>query len=339
MPPLCLYLELTSLPDDKYQIVVRLPSGETIRAVAVNRIRSHEINVCFEILSHYKHSITPLEESKIIRQFGQKLFNFLIGDHPPVYNAYINVLGGLQGIRLALALENAGQLAHLPWELLRDPERDFLALSSSVSVVRTAPHLVVSSSVPVILPLRVLVITATRNGEQDWRQLSEATAALQQYGHLKLDRLHPTSKSSLRLHLLAEDYHVIHYVGVSQPSPTAALTTDDLNHEYYPESTVRLLVAQHTSITAATRNVFPAFATLQFPIGRPATTLFLREFYGALLRVVTVDSAISHARRAIANQFQTGEWASSVLVTHPQTGVLFRPVFDAGAFPKQPTAR
>ncbi len=334
MPPYPLNLELAALPDGKYQIAMHLPSGDISRVFAVSQFRRYEVDACFEILSGLKHNVTPLEESKIIRQFGLKLFNFLIGDHPLIYAKYLDSLHHQYSIRLTLALENAIQLAYLPWELMRDRERDFLALSSSVSIVRIAPELQIGVPVPVIFPFRVLVIMATRNGERDWRQLAEATAALQQSGHLKLDRLHPTSQASLRLHLLAEDYHAIHYIGSSQPPPPNTPSTDDLSHEYYPESTLRLLVVTHTPVSTPTRGRFPAMVTLQFPMGRPAIDLFLREFYSALLGGLSVDNAMSQGRRAIANQFHTGEWAAPILVTHPQTSVLFRPVSNSGALPK-----
>jgi hypothetical protein len=335
MSPHILCLELTALRDDKYEIAVRVPSGEIIQAVAVNRIRSHEVSVCFEILSRHKHSITPLEESKVIRQFGQKLFNFLIGDHQTVYNAYLGAIDGLQSIRLALGLENAEELAYLPWELLRDPERDFLTLSSNISLVRTASHLSMANPIPVVIPFRVLVIVAIQNSERDWRQLSAATTALQASGHLHLERLCPTNIHSLRLRLLAEDYHIIHYIGPSQPPPPEILTIDDVSREYYPESTVRLLVSENTPMSVTMKASFPAIASLQFPIGRSATTLFVSEFYRELIEGGVVDRAVGRARRAIANQDQTGEWAAPVLIAHLQTDVLFRPMSVAGSLLRQ----
>jgi hypothetical protein len=342
MPLYSLNLELSALADNKYQIRALLPSGNTCQAVAVNRFRSHEVDACFEILSRNKHNITPLEESKIIRQFGQKLFNFVIGDHAVIHKTYLHATQSQPDVRLALSLENAGQLEHLPWELLRAPARDFLALSKSISVVRTAHDLDASAPVPVMLPLRVLVIMATRSLEPEWNLLNEATAGIQQKKLLKLDLLHPTNQSSLRLCLLAEDYHAIHYIGSEQSTLADPLSLNDLSGELYPESTIRLLVhtpAPRPTLTATANFHVPAVATLQFPMSRSALTRFIQEFYRALVQGSTADNAVRAARRAIANLYQTGEWAAPVLYVHPQTNGLFRILSNPGAFPKQASAR
>jgi hypothetical protein len=77
-----------------------------------------------------------------------------------------------------------------------------------------------------------------------------------------------------------------------------------------------------------------ASVSMQFPMSQVATSLFLREFYSTLVQGVSVDTAMSRTRRAIANQLQRSEWAAPVLFAHATTGVLFQPVRGYRANPK-----
>jgi len=347
MPPHIFTIELAALSDEKYQITARPPSSGSIQVVVRNPIRSREVEAYSEILTQHKHNITPLEQAKATRQLGQKLFNFLLKAEATIYDAYVSSLNnaGANGLRLVLEVENAGALAHLPWEVICDPERDFLALSAHTSIARATSTLEARSPIPLLLPLRVLVITATRNTEHEWRQLREATGDLQRSGQIELDRLYTPSMAALRRSMLAQDYHVIHYIGSAlvngkdgQPALTMldkendTVNTDALSHELYPESTVRLLLLTpdtHSCAAAtlvASKVRLPATLTLQFPVSRTASVLFMREFFAALLHGVAVDSAVSRGRRAAANRLQTGEWAAPVLFAHPRAQVLFRPL-------------
>src|SRR5690606_8569095 len=117
----------------------------------------------------------------------------LIRQHEDINSAYFASLdrAGSDGLRLRLSVDNAGALAGLPWELLSDPTRDFLALSRTTPVTRYTRQLSTRAPVPVILPLRVLVmISAPRdfpalNVEDEWNRLNDATVELQILGLLR----------------------------------------------------------------------------------------------------------------------------------------------------------
>lgn len=354
MSPPSFTIELSASTEGKYRIAARPASGGEIQVVANNPFRSQEIEGCLEILS--RRSVMPLEQAKVTRQFGQKLFNFLIGNHTAIHDAYLvnQRSAGQQGTYLKLAVDSTGSLLYLPWELVRDPNRDFLALSGNMSFVRTTSWLDQRAPVPLLLPLRVLAIMAIRNAEHEWRRLEQATDDLRRTGQLRLDRLHNASLSALRLRLLAEDYHIVHYIGLAQvddqtgqPSLVMGgeehnvISPDDLSRELYPESTVRLLILtpcqrSYQAMTTLAGNVrIPVALTLQFPISRSASILFLREFYGALLQGMPIDAVVSRSRRILANHLQNGEWAAPVLFAHSQTVKLFRPI--SGYSPLQPT--
>lgn len=330
-------LELAALPDGKHRITAQKESPEQTQVISSDRFSDHEVANCLLVLSRRKHNVTPLEQIQAARQFGQRLFNFLIKNHPAIHTAYRDCLlrAGQHRFQIRLSLEDAGELAHLPWELLRDPERDFLALSDTTPVVRVPSHLDRCAPVPLILPLRVL---AYGQHAQGWRDLEEATTDLRRNRQIQLDRAN--SLSALRLQMLAEDYHVLHVIGggsslVTGEEDTHPVNPGDLSHVLFPESTIRLVLIDaqreyHSTITAASLRYVPAVVTMQFSITQQATTLFMRELYGAVSQGALVDAAISKARRAIANALQTGEWAAPVLFMRSSTDVLFRLVSAVG---------
>jgi hypothetical protein len=345
-----LTIDLSELPDGRYKITAHLASGGEQSAVARNPFSAREVEHYFAILSRHKHDITPLEQAKTTRQFGQKLFNFLIYAHPPIHTMYRRAVQ--YGLRIRLSLDNAGQLAYLPWELLRDPERDYLALSDSTSILRALPQADNRTPIPLLPPLRILVAVAGREAEESWRHLETATAELQRAGQIVLERFHHASLGDLRLHMLAQDFHVFHYIGIARLDKQVGepclvmrhqergfIRASNLNHELYPESTIRMamLTPCHDSFRSmcdfAKRLHLPATVTMQFPLSRRASILFLPELYEALAQGIAVDTAVSQARRAIANSLQDGEWAAPVLFSRPQDSILFRPLigYHAGA--------
>jgi hypothetical protein len=350
MSPLSVTIKLSAIADGKYQITAQTASGDEQSAVTRNPFTTREVENYLEILSRHKHNITPLEQAKAARQFGAKLFNFLIKDRPEIYSLYITL--AQRGLRVRLSLDNAGQLASFPWELLRDPEGDFLALSESTSIVRVPHQLEERTPVPLLLPLRILVAVAGRAAEESWRHLEIATAEMRRVGHIVLERLRYASLDELRLQILAEDHHVFHYIGFARSDNQAEqpflvmrhkdrgfIRADEMNEELYPESTVRLVMltpCKHLFQPMgnfATRLHLTAVATMQFPLSRVASIVFFREFYGALAQGVPVDVAMSQARRTIANGLQNSEWASPILFAGSQDGMLFRRVssYRAGA--------
>jgi hypothetical protein len=171
--------------------------------------------------------------------------------------------------------------------------------------------------------------------------METATTELRRNGQMLVDRMEYASLDHLRLRLLAEDYHIFHYLGFARLDEQAKrpflvmrsrdrgfIDADDLKRELYPESTVRLVV-----LTPGRQSFQPmcAFAaqlgltatTLQFPVSHRASVLFFRQFYGALTEVAGVDIAMGRTRRTLAHHLPTGEWAAPVLYTNQLTNRLF----------------
>ncbi len=353
-------VDLTELPDGSYRIsVLSSPVGET-SAVVASPFTPADLEAAAALLEDGLSDMGSIERTHAARLLGQRLFQFLIRQNEDVNSAYFASLdrAGSDGLRLRLSVDNAGALAALPWELLADPNRDFLALSRSTPLTRYTQQLTTRPPVPVILPLRVLVmISAPRdfpalNVEDEWQRLNDATAELQARGLLELERLEQATLISLQRRLRAEDYHVFHYIGHSAYNETAggvlALEHEDdalaqlvpgaaLARELSEETTIRLVVLnscqsgqadrQHPffgiSSSLVTRGI-PAVVAMQHPISDAAATVFAEEFYRAIADMLPIDTALSEARRAIANRLHNLEWATPALYLRSEDGVLFR---------------
>lgn len=353
-------IDLTELPDGTYRVsVLSSPVGEA-SAVVDNPFSDDDIRAAATLLEPDNEPQSTLERTHAARQWGQRLFHFLIRQHHDINSAYFASLdrAGSDGLRLRLSLDNAGILRGLPWELLADPTRDFLALSRTTPVTRYTRQLSTRAPVPVILPLRVLVmISAPRdfpelNVEDEWNRLNDATVELQMLGLLRLERLETASLIALQRRLRAEDYHVFHYIGHSTFDPKSeigvlALENEDdaraqlvpgaaLARELSEETTIRLVVLNSCQSALAdgdnpfsgiasslvTRGI-PAVVAMQHPISDSAAIIFAEEFYRALADTMPIDMALSEARRALANRLHNLEWATPSLFMRSVDGVLF----------------
>lgn len=355
-------LELAELPDGRYRISVQnSPVGETTVDTA-NTLNHDELAHYLAVLSQEKPNSTRVEETHAARQLGSKLFNFLIKDHTDIHAAYFASLdrAGSSGLRFQLSVEKAGHLAELPWEFLRDPQRDFLALSRSTPIVRYTRQLSIRPPAPIMYPLRVLVMIAAPvdfpplNVEEEWRRLQVATSALQQKHLIRLDRMDDSSLIGLQRQLRAEDYQIFHFIGhgtYDEPAQQGLLALEnedgsgrsqlisgaEIGRELGEENTIRLVLLN--SCQSARRNIkdpftsaagsivargIPAVVAMQYPITDQAALAFSDEFYRAISELLPIDTAVSEGRRAVANRLQNTEWATPVLFMRADNGIIFR---------------
>ncbi len=260
-----------------------------------------------------------------------------------------------------LSVERAGALSQIPWEFLRDPVNDFLALSRRTPIVRYTQQLNTRPPAAITMPLRVLVMISapedypTLDVEGEWQRLQEATAPLQARGLLQLERLDTATLIALQRRLRAADYHIFHYIGHSDYDADTQqgvlifeserdskqgqiISGTALSRELAEESTVRLVVMNscHSAdrppadalsgiaSSIVTRGI-PAVAAMQYAITDAAAKAFAEEFYRAISELLPIDAAMSEARRAISNRVQNNEWATPVLYMRADDGELFRP--------------
>jgi CHAT domain-containing protein len=361
MPPLNLVIEVATLPDGRYRIGFKSPVGEAT-ADAPAPFTPQELADFRALFARQRDDITRQQEAAAARAFGSRLFDFLIRKHEQINAAYFASLdrAGGDGLRIRLSVDNAGELADLPWEFLRDPNREFLALSRQTPIVRYTPQLNARPALPVKLPLRVLVMISAPDGypaldvEDEWKRLNEATAELQQKRMLILERLDTATLIALQRKLRLRDYHIFHYIGHSVYDTLAQqgllvfeqegdgkraqlVSAGSLSREIGEEGTIRLVVlnscqtAQHKSddvfagiASSLVARGVPAVVAMQYEITDPAAAAFAEEFYRAIAEGLPIDSAVSEGRRAIANRVQNLEWATPVLFMRAEDGMIFQ---------------
>ncbi len=356
-------LSIVDLGGGRYRASVEdMPLGESQPDV------SHEFTLPFSddelarvlgILSG-QVSVPSSERARQARTFGEALFQAVFAG--PVYTVYFSSRDRArttQGLRVKLSLDRAGALASLPWEFLRDPAVDYLALSRATPLVRYPRRLVIRSRPAFKPPLRVLVLVSAPvdmppvDVEAEWATLLAATEGLRARGLVELERLEDASLRTLQQVLRGGEYHVFHYIGHSMFDPATGqgrlvledslgertafpVGGEDLARELSEENTIRLVVLNSCqsavergddpfagiSSSLVARGI-PAVVAMQFVISEQAARVFSEEFYRAVADGLPVDAAMSEARRAVSHAVSDIEWATPVLFMRAPDGRLF----------------
>ncbi|WP_119072250.1 CHAT domain-containing protein [Aggregatilinea lenta] len=294
------------------------------------------------------------------RSFGEALFGAVFDG--PVYTVYFSSrdrASDAAGLRVKLSLDNAGALATLPWEFLRDPAVDYLALSSRTPLVRYPRRLTQRPKPSFALPLRVLVMISSPRDmppideQAEWDRLLAATEPLRKRGVLELVLLEDASLRTLQRVLRSGEFHVFHYIGHSTYDPVThqgmialedpygegssfPVRGEDLARELSEENAIRLAVLNSCQsatepgtdpfagiASSLVQRGIPAVIAMQTVIGEEAARAFSEELYRAVAEGLPVDAALSEARRAIDHAVGGIEWATPVLYMRAADGVLF----------------
>lgn len=303
--------------------------------------------------------MTRGEAARAARTFGEKLFSAIFSGQ--VYAAYLasRAQAGESGLRIKLDLSQAAAFEDWPWELLRDPNADYLVLSRQTPLVRFPRVLTIRPLVDVALPLRVLVLIASPRDQErldveaEWRALLDSTADLRNRGLLEMQRIDDAQLTSLQRELRqGTSYQIFHYIGHAAfdersqsgmlafvdplTGNTMAVSGEGLARELSEENSIRLVVLNAcqgarqnrrdpyagiaSSIVA--RGV-PAVVAMQFAITDNASRAFTHEFYRALCEGYPIEASMAEARRAISSTLGNLEWVTPVLYLRAQSGVLF----------------
>jgi hypothetical protein len=277
------------------------------------------------------------------KRFGQDLFESLF--RLDVLKAWDNSWGRIEagaadGLRLSLAIEDP-DLAYLPWELLHDPDRGFLAVAANASLSRylavPEPALLVQQ-----LPLRILVIIESPkpNGLAPISELEQLSLekALQQLGSLVSYRILKNPTPEEIQDALQKGPHVIHFLGHGTSSQLALVAKDgsvELINEhqfatkFLGRRSVRLVVLNAcNSSQAADQGLFtgigpalvkvgvPAVVAMQYPTVQLETAgMFSRVMYQALANGLPVDVAVNEGRNLLAGGalYAGRDWSTPVL--------------------------
>ncbi len=248
-------------------------------------------------------------------------------------------------LRIRLRLTGAPALAALPWEYLFDRSRDqFLALVDELSIVRYLDLPEPEAVLPVAPPLRVLAVLSDPvdivprlDVGREWALLQEAISGLGA-DQVVLDQLSAVTVDSLRQRLGADDVHVLHFIGhgwfdaggnglVCEDTAGRAdkVAADVLGVLLHGHQALRLLFLNacegaRTDNAAAfsgtaqylVRQGVPAVIAMQFPITDAAAMRLSQTFYGTLAKGVSVDAALTEARKAIYTLGSLLEWGTPV---------------------------
>ncbi len=360
MPPISLAFDVSSLPDGRFRVTLTSPVG-TASADVPAPFTPQEADDFHAIFSRQREGVTRAQAAAAARDYGGRLFDFLVRKHEAINQIYTASLtqAGADGVKLRLSVERAGELEDSAWEFLRDPQRDFLALSRQSPLIRYTAQFSTRPALPVKLPLRVLVMISAPEGyealdtEGEWKRLNEATAELQARNLLVLERMDSATLIALQRKLRSRDYHVFHFIGHSTFDALAGqgllvfeteqdngraqlISAGSLSREIGEEGSIRLVALNSCkSAQGVQEDAFagiasslvargiPAVVAMQFEITDAAAQAFAEEFYRTIAEGLPIESAVSEGRRAIANRVQNIEWATPILYMRGDDGVLF----------------
>lgn len=304
-----------------------------------------------------------------LRRLGERLFSAVFVDGvAEAFRASVErVRSQGFGLRVHLRLDEAPELAGLPWEALWDPTaRAFLADRPDLSVVRA---LRVTAGTPVVrpseLPLRLLALLPEPRGESklgsttEWQRIRERLAPLIEQGTVQVERLEPATLEALGRRLEDRPCHVLHVVAHGAPGDPRAggllkledasgqpdsVSGIDLARALERRRAPRLVVlnACHGARAAAddafdgmaqhllSRGV-PAVVAMRTAISDAAAVSFAAELYGELAQGRTVEAAMVEARRALSLGEHRSEWATPVLYMRGESAQIFE---GSGSVPR-----
>lgn len=302
----------------------------------------------------------PMRET---REFGEKLYDAVMqGDVRDLFSSARQMaIREDTGLRIRLRMNEAPDLADLPWEFLYDG-RDFLALSDTTPLVRFLDLPNPPRALQVELPLRVLITISAPHDQPpidviaEQEKIQEALSGLETKGRLEVVYTHDASLQSLqrtlrRARSQGRPFHVWHFIGHGVFDPAQRTSTLLFQDEHqlsspvggfelgtlfstYPQLRIAVLNACEgaradredpfagVAMALVERGV-PAVVGMQFEISDSAAIAFAGEFYAALLDGLPLDAAITEARRAVFFLPNFVEWATPVLFLRAPDGQIF----------------
>ncbi len=295
--------------------------------------------------------------------FGSGLFDALFsGPVRDLYMKHIAAMGSADtGLRIRLRTAADPWLASLPWEYLYDG-RDFIALTGAVSITRHVDADRSLRPLMIEGPLRVAVTVsaptdqAALDAEKEVEGLKAALAPLVAAGLVRVDVAPDGTIATLASMIRAADiagspFHVWHFVGHGrylEREGGTYLMFENTNgtSEMHSGFELGTLLSNHPALRVAVLNAcegaraapedsltsvavalvsrgLPASVAMQFSISDAAAIRFADDFYRALADDGSLDTAIADARRAIFFMPNESEWATPVVMSRAEDGVLF----------------
>lgn len=339
-----------------YKVHVSSPAGEAHGRFRVPRgldVRSTGLKP----KGHARHlKVTVAEEPP--GEVGRRLFDALFsGDVRDRFSVSLHeVKRQRQGLRIRLWLIDVPELAALPWEHLREPNRHQpLALSVHTPIVRYLELAEPPPSLPAEPPLRVLAVRANPSEicrldlDRESDLLAQSLTRLTKRGRAVVDHLENATLPALEDRLSRGRYHVLHFMGhgdfgegggalffedeQGRPAPVSFHHLGDLlcDHE------LRLVVLNacegaRSSQTdpldgvaqSLVRKGIPAVVGMQLPVSDEVAVHFTSTFYRVLADGQPVEAAITAVRRKIYAGLRSSEWITPVLYMRSEDGQIIK---------------
>ncbi len=263
-----------------------------------------------------------------------------------------------KGLRVRLMVENAPELADLPWERLYDPGRGrALGLSVETPLVRYLALPEPARALAVQLPLAILAVIASPKGyppldvEAEWDALENALAEVTAQGLVELHRLDQPTLNALQRQLRRQPFHVLHFLGHGGFDPGSGegllLMSDSRgNARAVRASALATILGDHRSLRLVVLNAcqgaqtggsnpyagtaqrlvqsgIPAVVAMREAVSDAASLAFAYEFYLALAGGYSVDAAVVEGRKALFAEGNAEEWGIPALFMRATDGRLF----------------
>lgn len=288
------------------------------------------------------------------KDFGRLLYDALF--HGELKMALAESFGrvdgddSIEGLRLRLTI-NPPEVSILPWELLYDPQRDFLALTANRAVSRYLP-VPEPPRLQIADRLRILLVAAS---PQDFDPIPEAqveelkAAITAQDARFECRLLYNKTTQQIRGEL-QEGYHVLHFLGHGRPGKL--LLTDEnggsdiLSEEKFAglvhgrSAKLRLVILNACGSAQAPgerlfsgigpslvqRRIAAVVAMQYDTVGLDTAIAFSESFYQALSGKYPVDVAVNEARSQLRTngKLETRAWSTPVLYMSTRSGRILQ---------------
>jgi len=345
--------------DESCRVVASAASGEASARFELP-FSELEIENFVLRLSRAPRGSRRMESSEMseARRFGGQLFAALFQER--VRDLYHGALARAEdrgrGLRIALHLSGAPELAHLPWEYLYD-EPNFLAISAWTPVVRYLDLPRQRGPLELQPPLRILAMVSSPTDAvaldvaRERANLEEALSGLIAAGAIELCWLERASLRALLRELRDAEFHIFHYIGHGLYDPRIedglllledeaergrAVSGRELGTILHDCTSLRLAVLNACEGARSARDdpfagvaaslvqcEIPAVIAMQFEITDIAAVVFSEGFYGGVAAGFPVDAALAEARKAIYANHNDTEWGTPVLFMCVPDGRVF----------------
>jgi len=379
MPPFLTYqnfdLEIETYAAGYRAHVISSPVGQVDWTVFSLPFSPQQTQAARQLFAGVRHlrpnsgDTPPLDPKGFGRQLYEAVFAGEIGR---CLSRSLEKIDDTTGLRIRLRLNNAPDLADLPWEMLHGPSPfDFFALWARAPIVRYLATSLAEAVVTATLPLHILVVIANPSTpdapaldvEAEWGKLNTALAALQEKRQVVLERLASPTLAALRARLRTNDdkpaIHLLHFIGHGE---TGTLVFENEQGAPTPVTAERLAVLLHDHPTlklaflnaceggrSDDRDIFlgvapelvrrglPTVIAMQYAVSDRAAIALAAEFYQALADGYPVDAALAEARKALYGGGQSVEWGTPLLFSRSADNRLLAPtVTPATSAPAPP---